>query len=385
VYVKSKEPNKTNKGEKLMKKSFLNKIIAGAITVATMITFTPLGVSATTNNSTDNNFYSSILNQALKAGWVSDNGTWYYYNKTGDLNTGWIKDNGKWYYLDNTGVMQTGVIKVNGKTYCLNNSGAMETGKVIVNNKTYKCTSNGQVTGTEIPTIDKVFDSNNNVVKDNNQNCTVSNSNNNQGTTNSGNTNTTTTGNTTNTGNINTTSTGNTTTNNTGSTTNSGNTTSTGSTTTTNNTSTDVTTVDVQGLPALPKSYPINVQASAEDKILQLMNEKRVQAGLQPLTLDNTLLQVARYKSNHMIQYNYFDHTNPDGTKWTNWLQTIGYKYTTAGENIAYNTYDAVELFNQWWNSPGHRANMMNSSYTKVGIGVVQGNNKYMGTQEFSN
>ncbi len=117
------------------------------------------------------------------------------------------------------------------------------------------------------------------------------------------------------------------------------------------------------------------------------MNEKRVQAGLKPLTMDNTLLQVARYKSNHMIQYNYFDHTNPDGTKWVNWLQTIGYKYSTTGENIAYNTYDPVGLFNQWWNSQGHRENMMNPSYTKVGVGVVydKDNNKYMGTQTFSN
>lgn len=66
-------------------------------------------------------------------------------------------------------------------------------------------------------------------------------------------------------------------------------------------------------------------------------------------------------------------------------LQAVGYKYTTTGENIAYNTYDAVELFTQWWNSPGHRANMMNSAYTKVGVGVLYGNGKYMGTQEFSN
>ena len=114
------------------------------------------------------------------------------------------------------------------------------------------------------------------------------------------------------------------------------------------------------------------------------MNAKRVEAGLKPLTVDNTLVQVARYKSNHMIQYNYFDHVTPQGTKYTDWLQAVGYTYTTAGENIAYNTYDAVELFNQWWNSPGHRANMMNASYTKVGIGVIQGNGKFMGTQEFS-
>lgn len=145
--------------------------------------------------------------------------------------------------------------------------------------------------------------------------------------------------------------------------------------------------VNVNGLSKLPEKYSISVQSSAENKILQLMNEKRVQAGLKPLTMDNTLLQVARYKSNHMIQYNYFDHTNPDGTKWVNWLQTIGYKYSTTGENIAYNTYDPVELFNQWWNSQGHRENMMNPSYTKVGVGVVydKDNNKYMGTQTFSN
>ena len=149
--------------------------------------------------------------------------------------------------------------------------------------------------------------------------------------------------------------------------------------------STSTTSVDVQGLPKLPTKYSINVQAPAEQKILELMNAQRTKAGLKPLTIDNTLVQVARYKSNDMIQYNFFSHTNPDGTKWTNWLQTLGYKYTTTGENIAYNTSDPVELFNQWWNSPGHRANMMNPSYNKVGIGVIYGNGKYMGTQEFSN
>jgi uncharacterized protein YkwD len=316
-----------------MKKAFLNKIVIGAIMATTMTTLTPLGVSAATTNSTANNYCNLSSNGSLK--------------------TGWINDNGNWYYLDNTGTMQTGVIKINGRTYCLNPSGAMQTGKVKVNNKTYNCSSNGQVVATNVPKVDKVFDSNNNVVKDNNQKSTVSNSNSSQGTTNTGNTTSTSTGSTINTGNT--------------------------------TTSTDATTVDVQGLPQLPKTYSINVQASAENQILQLMNGKRVEAGLQPLTLDNTLVQVARYKSDSMIQYNYFDHTNPDGTKYTDLLQTLGYTYTTAGENIAYNTSDAVELFTQWWNSPGHRANMMNASYTKVGIGVLQGNGKFMGTQDFSN
>jgi len=361
-----------------MKKAYLKKVVVGLITVATITTLTPLGVSAATNNSLDTNNYQYFLNQILKTGWSYENGNWFCFDTMGNVRTGWIKDNGKWYYCDNAGVMQTGVINVNGQTYCLNKSGAMETGKVIINNKTYKCSSNGQVVGTKTPIVDKVFD-NNIVVKDNNQNSTVINSNNNNSTTNIENTNTTNnTGNVTDANNAANTETTTNTNNGSNSTDVTANTANTGTTTNTSN-------VDVQGLPKLPQSYPISVQASAEEQILQLMNAKRIEAGLKPLVLDNTLVQVARYKSNHMIQYNYFDHINPDGTKWTNWLQTIGYKYTTTGENIAYNTYDAVELFNQWWNSPGHRANMMNSSYTKVGIGVVKGNNKFMGTQEFSN
>jgi uncharacterized protein YkwD len=150
-------------------------------------------------------------------------------------------------------------------------------------------------------------------------------------------------------------------------------------------TSTSLNSVIVYGLPKLPTKYPITIQVTAENKILQLMNSKRAQAGLSPLTMNSTLRQVARYKSDHMIQYNYFSHTTPQGTMWINWLQRLGYRYTTTGENIAYNTYDPVALFTQWWNSPGHRANMMNPSYHRVGIGVIKGAGKFMGTQTFSN
>jgi len=332
-----------------MMKNSLRKIITAVIAATTIGSFSSLGVSAATFDSNINNYYSAIANNVL--------------------NTGWVMNNGKWHYFDNSGIMQTGVIKVNGKTYCLNQSGILEIGKVIVNNKTYTTTSEGQVTKDKTPVVDKVFDSNNNIVNDNNKTSTVSASTNNQGTT-------TSTGSTTNTEKV------------------ANNTTTSDNTEKANNINSDkantdasakTNSIDVQGLPKLPTNYSINVQASAEQKILELMNAKRTEAGLQPLTMDNTLVQVARYKSNDMIQNNFFDHTNPDGTKWTNWLQAIGYKYTTTGENIAYNTSDPVELFNQWWNSPGHRANMMNASYNKVGIGVIYGNGKYMGTQTFSN
>ncbi|EHJ01179.1 SCP-like extracellular [Clostridium sp. DL-VIII] len=343
-----------------MKKAFLTKIVTAVIAASTMTTLTPLGVSAETIDQSNYNYYGNLLQS-------------YQNRMPKPANVGWVNNNGQWSFFDNKGAKQTGVINVNGQTYCLNQNGVMETGNVTVNNSTYTCSQNGQVVGTQTPTADKVFDANNNVVKNNNKTSTVTTSTGNNGTTTKNNTGSTKT----NTGT--TTNSGNTTGKNTASTNTS---TSTGSTT---NTSASTNSVDVQGLPKLPSNYSVSVQAAAEQKILDLMNQKRTEAGLKPLTIDNTLVQVARYKSNDMIQNNFFDHTNPDGTKWTNWLQTLGYKYTTTGENIAYNTSDANQLFDQWWNSPGHRANMMNSSYTKVGIGVVYGNGKYMGTQEFSN
>ena len=393
-----------------MKNAFLKKIISAGVAMATIGTLAPLGVSAQWRQSTDSTWsyvegnsavtgwkkisdewyyfdsngkmktgwiydngkwYYNSNSGSMKTGWVKSNGTWYYMDRNGVMQTGWIYDNGRWYYADKTGAMQTGVLKISGKTYYFNKSGVMQTGRVKINGTIYTFAYNGQAIGRKIPTCDKEFDSNNNLVKPDNSGSNSGTtvkppSNSNNGTikppTNSGNTGSN--GGTISGGSSNNGSSSNGTGNN------------------NNSTGSDVS---VNGLPQIAQKYSITVQISAEQTILKLMNEKRVEAGLKPLTMDKTLLSVARYKSNHMIQNNYFDHTNPDGTNWTNWLKTIGYKYTATAENIAYNSYDPVELFNQWWNSSGHRQNMMNPSYTKVGIGVVYGNGKYMGTQEFSN
>jgi len=335
-----------------MNKAFLKKTVSAIIVVATITTLSPLGVSAhwrqnidSTWNYTEGNnivqgwkkisdtWYYFNLNGKMNTGWICDEGIWYYNNSSGAMQTGWFRDNGTWYYLDNSGAMRIGWIKDNGKWYYTDNAGAMKVGWIKDNDKFYYADNTGVIeTGSvniseERDYFKKLYE----LQKDNSVNQTTT------------------------------------------------------LTKPENNTSTTDATVDINGLPELPHNYSTNVQASAENEILQLMNQKRSEAGLQPLTMDNTLLQVARYKSNHMIQYNYFDHTTPQGEKWTTWLKAIDYKYTATGENIAYNTYNAVELFNQWWNSSGHRANMMNASYTKVGVGVINGNGKYMGTQEFSN
>lgn len=423
-----------------MKKTYLSKIVSAVVVASTITTLLPLGVSAQWKQNSDSTWSYVEGNQniegwkkisdiwyyfnsngkmntgwlcdsgkwyynndsgVMQTGWIEDNGMWYYLDTTGSMQTGWIKDNGKWYYADNTGAMQTGVIKIDKKTYCLNNSGEMVVGSIKIGDKQYTFDSNGQAVET-IPRYDKEFNLNGNIllksnIQKNNEESnkiiltdvttpitkhndkqapeTITENNDNQSNETTFEDKTTQTNtnndiesndisleNTTTQANINDSS---------------------NETSEPENTATD--TVYVNGLPELPKNYSVTLHASAENKILELMNQKRTEAGLSPLTMDDTLLQVARYKSNHMIQYDYFDHTNPDGTKWTSWLQAIGYEYTATGENIAYNTYDPVELFTQWWNSEGHRANMMNPAYNKVGIGVLEGNNKFMGTQEFSN
>ena len=406
-----------------MKRSFILKSISGVAIAATIIASNPLGVSAQGNISTSQgNEITQTTNEVSSTNGFAKNNGRLCYKENGKVKTGWIKSRGKWYFADSKGVIQTGVIKIDGKTYYFNKSGVMQTGRVRINGTTYRFAKNGQAVGNKIPNASKEFDCNGNLIS-NGDNGTTETPDNNGGSNGDNGTTETPDNNGGSNGDNGTTETpdnnggsnedngttetpdndggsngdnGTTETpdNNGGSNgdngttetpdNNAGSNGNNGSTTPDNNQN-DNGSVNVSGLPTLPTNYSTTIQSSAEQKILELMNEKRVAAGLKPLTMDNTLLDVARYKSNHMIQYNYFSHTNPDGTNWTNWLKTLGYKYTATAENIAYNSYDPVELFNQWWNSSGHRQNMMNPNYTKVGIGVLKGNGKYMGTQTFSN
>ena len=379
-------------------------------------------ISSTTNNSEaktelndDNN--NETLNYSNKCGvkkkgWVNIDDVWYYFDKNGNVKTGWIKDHGRIYYADSTGARQTGVIKISGKVYYFNKSGVMQTGRVKIGDKIYKFARNGQAVRERIPAFEKEFDSNNNLVKPDNEinsgnNSDSNNSNGNEDLDNNiekpdntdkpsdtekpddniqggGNDTEVPDNSEDNNDTVNKPDNSEGNQDNNGTVNKPGNSQGTQGSTGENNSSNNSGSTHVEGLPVITEKYKVTVQSSAENKILELMNQKRTEAGLKPLTMDNTLLSVARYKSNHMIQNGYFSHTNPDGTTWTNWLKDIGYKYTATGENIAYNSYDPVELFNQWWNSSGHRENMMNPSYTKVGIGVVYGNGKYMGTQTFA-
>ena len=107
-----------------------------------------------------------------------------------------------------------------------------------------------------------------------------------------------------------------------------------------------------------------------EQQMLQELNDSRAANGLAPLKDDPTLRAVAVAHSTEMLQLGYFSHTSPLHGSPTDRAQAAGIPFTVLGENIAYApTVDVAER--GLMRSPGHRANILASEFTRVGIGVV--------------
>ena len=84
-----------------------------------------------------------IVTQLIGSGWQRIDGTWYYFNKSGEMQTGWLKEGNTWYYLKSSGAMATGWEKVNGTWYYFKSSGAMQTGWLREGNTWYYLKSSG--------------------------------------------------------------------------------------------------------------------------------------------------------------------------------------------------------------------------------------------------
>lgn len=108
--------------------------------------------------------------------------------------------------------------------------------------------------------------------------------------------------------------------------------------------------------------------ASFAERVLQLVNKERQNAGLQPLGMDSQLSKVAMIKAQDMSNNNYFDHQSPTYGSPFDLMKANGISYNYAGENIAQGQASPDEVMNQWMNSPGHRANILHSSFTQIGI-----------------
>ena len=110
---------------------------------------------------------------------------------------------------------------------------------------------------------------------------------------------------------------------------------------------------------------------SYEKEVVRLVNEERAKAGLKALTEDWELSRVARYKSQDMRDNNYFSHTSPVYGSPFDMIKSFGITYKSAGENIARGQISPQAVVKAWMNSSGHRQNILNASYTKIGVGYV--------------
>ena len=131
-----------------------------------------------------------------------------------------------------------------------------------------------------------------------------------------------------------------------------------------------------------------NRLVTLEYKMFRLLNKDRKRAGLKKLYFQTDLRKLARLHSKDMAKKDYFAHVNPDGASHVDRMKRMGITDVTSGENLAklrgYSdpcTSAEIGLMN----SPGHKANILNTSYNVVGVGIVKSEDgTYYFTQNFA-
>lgn len=133
---------------------------------------------------------------------------------------------------------------------------------------------------------------------------------------------------------------------------------------------------DILNIPLVSSSV-----SNYESQVVALVNQIRSEYNLNPLTLNWQLSRVARYKSQDMAENNYFSHTSPTYGTPFQMMKQFGITYRSAGENIAQGYSTPQSVVNAWMSSAGHRANILNASFTQIGVGYVSSGNHW--TQMF--
>lgn len=123
--------------------------------------------------------------------------------------------------------------------------------------------------------------------------------------------------------------------------------------------------------------------------VISQTNEQRKQNGSLSALKENTRLNsAATAKLKDMFAKQYFEHTSPDGRGPADLAKTAGYEYIAVGENLALGNFDNDRVLVQdWMDSPGHRANILNKGYAEIGVAVgqgeYQGRTVWLAVQEF--
>ncbi|MBU5472717.1 CAP domain-containing protein [Roseburia sp. MSJ-14] len=123
---------------------------------------------------------------------------------------------------------------------------------------------------------------------------------------------------------------------------------------------------------------------SYAEQVVKLVNEERAKVGAGALTLDKEIEAAALVRAKE-IEIS-FSHTRPDGRNFSTALTDTGITFRSSGENIAWGQRSPEEVVKAWMNSEGHRANILNTNFTKIGVGYYQnGAGRNYWTQLFTN
>ena len=109
-------------------------------------------------------------------------------------------------------------------------------------------------------------------------------------------------------------------------------------------------------------------------EVMRLTNQERVNTGLGQLRENPSLDKAAELKAKDMFSKDYWAHFSPDGTSPWYFFGLVGYQYSWAGENLARDFATSGGVVSAWMASSGHRANILNSNFTEIGVAVVNGN-----------
>ncbi|MEU1947630.1 CAP domain-containing protein [Streptomyces sp. NPDC020125] len=131
-----------------------------------------------------------------------------------------------------------------------------------------------------------------------------------------------------------------------------------------------------------PPAESAGPETASETEVLTLVNKEREKAGCGPVTADPKLAQLAEDFSEDMSLRQFFDHISPDGDSPWDRAESAGI-LDLGGENIARGQSDAQAVMDSWMNSSGHRANILNCSFKRLGVGTHFGTGGPWWTQDF--
>ena len=130
-------------------------------------------------------------------------------------------------------------------------------------------------------------------------------------------------------------------------------------------------------------TFTVQTQQEAfADEVLKLVNAERAKVGVPKLRINANLGKAANKRAVEL--YTKFSHTRPNNSQWYTVLKEYGVSYSVSAENIAYNYDTPKEVVAGWMKSSGHKKNMLNPKYTKIGIGYYQKGDRVYWVQLFT-